>query len=237
MHQNLFPDTIHGFNRISNYSVSAGLNTRLYGTYFFKGGKVKAIRHVINPSVSFGITPDFTQNDNYFQAINQNGKITYKSRHEGFVYGPSTTGKSGSIGFGIGNTLEMKVKAEDDSIARKVSLLNNLSINSSYNLVADSFKLAPFSLSANTNILDNLLNINMSASLDPYYYKTFTNEAGQTYERRVDEFAWKAGSLGRITSARFAINTNLNPKARENEQKSREKIAQSDLPQQEKDFF
>lgn len=233
----LVSDTIHGFNRISNYSVSAGLNTRLYGTYFFKGGKVKAIRHVINPSVSFGITPDFTQNDNYFQAINQNGKITYKSRHEGFVYGPSTTGKSGSIGFGIGNTLEMKVKAEDDSVARKVSLLNNLSINSSYNLVADSFKLAPFSLSANTNILDNLLNINMSASLDPYYYKTFTNEAGQTYERRVDEFAWKAGSLGRITSARFAINTNLNPKARENEQKSREKIAQSDLPQQEKDFF
>lgn len=233
----LVSDTIKGFNRIANYSVSAGLNTRLYGTYFFKSGKVKAIRHVINPSVSFSLTPDFTKNDNYFQAISQNGKITYKPRHEGFVYGPSTTGKSGSIGFGIGNSLEMKVKSEKDSVARKISLLNNLSIGSSYNLVADSFKLAPFGISANTNLLNNLLNINMSASLDPYYYKTFTNEEGKTYERRVNEFAWKAGSLGRITSANLAINTNLNPKARENEQKSREKIAQSDLPQQEKDFY
>jgi len=230
-------DTIKGFNRIANYSVSAGLNTRIYGTYFFKGGKVKAIRHVVNPSLSFGLTPDFTKNDNYFQALNQNGKITYKSRHEGFVYGPSNNGKSGSIGFGIGNTLEMKVKSEKDTIARKVSLLNNLSINSSYNLVADSFKLAPFGISANTNILDNFLNINMSATLDPYYYKTFKNEDGDTYERRVDELAWKAGSPGRITSATLAINTNLNPKARENEQSSRDKITGSDLPQQEKDFL
>jgi hypothetical protein len=35
----------------------------------------------------------------------------------------------------------------------------------------------------------------------------------------------------------MAINTNLNPKARANEQKSRDKITQSTLPQQEKDFL
>jgi len=230
-------DTLHEFNRIANYNFSAGINTRIYGTYFFKKGNVKAIRHVLNPTLSFGYTPDFTKNDNYFQAINQNGKIIYKSRHEGFLYGPSNTGKSGSIGFGIGNTLEMKVKAEKDSIARKVNLLNSLSVNSSYNLVADSFKLTPFSLSANTNVLNGMLNISMNASLDPYNYVTFKNEDGSTYERRIDEYAWKGGSLGRITSASMAINTNLNPKARENDQKSRDKIIQSDLPQQDKDFL
>ncbi len=234
----LVSDTIKGFNRIANYSLSAGLNTRLYGTYNFKSGKVKAIRHTINPNLSFSLTPDFTKNANYFQAISNNGKITYQSRHEGFVYGSSTTGKSGSIGFGVGNSVEMKVQSEKDSVARKVSLLNSLSISSSYNLVADSFKLAPFNLSANTNVLDNLLNISMSASLDPYYYKNFMNaETGDAYQRRVDEYAWKNGSLGRITSASMAINTNLNPKARENDQKSRDKISQSDLPQQEKDFL
>jgi hypothetical protein len=230
-------DTVKTFNRIANYSMSLGLNTRLYGTYFFNRGKVKAIRHVVNPTLSFSMVPDFTKNDNYFQAINQNGKIIYKSRHEGFVYGPSNTGKSGSIGFGVGNTLEMKVKSEKDSVARKVSLLNNLSINSGYNLVADSFKLAPFGLSANTNILNDLISVNMSASLDPYYYKTFTDEDGKKFQRRVDEYAWKAGSLGRITSASIALNTNLNPNARKNEQNSRDKIMQSDLPQQEKDFL
>lgn len=230
-------DTIVGFNRVANYSFGVGLNTRFYGTYNFKSGKVKAIRHTVNPNLSFNITPDFSKNDNYFQAITENGKTIYKSRHEGFVYGPSTLGRSGTIGFGVGNTVEMKVQSVEDSVARKVSLLNNLSIGSSYNLVADSFKLAPFSISANTNVLNNLLNINMNATLDPYYYKTFKDENGKTYERRMDQYAWQGGSIGRITSATMAINTNLNPNGRESDQKSREKITQSDLPQQEKDFL
>jgi lipopolysaccharide export system protein LptA len=230
-------DTIKEFNRIANYSFSTGLNTRLYGTYFFNRGNVKAIRHIVNPNVSFSYTPDFTKNDNYFQAINDNGKIIYKSRHESFVYGSSNTGRSGAIGFGVGNSVEMKVKSAKDTVARKISLLNSLSISSSYNLMADSFNLAPFSISANNSILDNLLNLSLSASLDPYYYKTFTDEEGKRFKRRVDEYAWKAGSLGRITSATLAVNTNLNPKARKNEQSSREKIIGSDLPEQEKNFL
>jgi hypothetical protein len=237
-------DTIKGFNRVSNYSFSTGLNTRIYGTYIFNKnrGKVKAIRHVVNPSLSFNYTPDFTKNDNYFQAIQENGKTIYKSRHDGFVYGSSSQGKSGSIGFGIGNSVEMKIKSEKDSVARKVSLLNSLSISSSYNLVADSFNLAPFGLSANTNVLDNLLNINMSATLDPYVYRTFTAEneetlEQETYERRIDQYVWSSGKLGRITSASLAINTNLNPNARKNDQKSRDKITGSNLPEQEKQFL
>ena len=230
-------DTIKEFNRIANYSFSAGINTRLYGTYFFRTGKVKAIRHIINPNISFSYTPDFTKNDNYFQAISQNGKTIYKSRHEGFVYGPSNTGKSGSIGFGIGNSVEMKVKSEKDTVARKVSLLNSLSFSSSYNLFADSFKLAPIGISANNTVLGDLLNINLSASLDPYYYKIFTTEEGKTFQRRVDEYAWKGGSFGRITSASLAVNSNLNPKARQNEQNTREKISGSDLPEQEKNYL
>ncbi len=205
--------------------------------YAFKKGSVKVIRHTINPSISFSYTPDFTRNDNYFQAINQNGKIFYKSRHEGFAYGSSNTGKSGSIGFGLGNTLEMKVKNARDTVARKVSLLNNLSIGSSYNLVADSFKLANFGLSANTNILNGKFAINMSATLDPYYYMKLKTEENKEYERRVDDYALKHGVPGRITNATIAINTNLNPKARENEQASQKKIIDSNLPEQDKQFL
>ncbi len=227
-------DTIHQFNRISNYSVSTALNTRLYGMYLFKKGNVKAIRHVINPNVSFSYTPDFSKNDNYFQAIEQNGKTIYKSRHEGFVYGGSNTGRSGSIGFGLGNTLEMKVKNEKDSVSRKVSLLNNLSISSSYNLVADSFNLANFGMAASTNILNGLFALSISATLDPYHYRQLTDDVNRKYERRVNEYAWKHGGIGRITNASVAINTNLNPQARKNEQSSRDKITNSNLPEQDK---
>ncbi len=230
-------DTIKGFNRIANYTLSAGFNTRIFGTYFFKRGNIKAIRHVMNPTVSFSYVPDYTKNTDYFQPINENGKIRYQSRHQGFLYGGSNTGKSGSIGFGLGNTLEMKVKSPKDTVARKVNLLNSLSINTSYNLVADSFKLAPFSLAANTNILENLINLNVNTTLDPYSIVTTVDESGKKTERRIDEYAWKGGSLGRITSGTIALSSNLNPKGREQDQKSRDKIAKSDLPEQEKQYY
>lgn len=233
-------DTIQGFNRIANYSMSVGLNTRIYGMYFFNSGSVKAIRHVINPSISFGLTPDFSRNRNYFDILNRptghgvfEPEVEYRPRHEGFLYGSSTMGKAGSISFGIGNNLEMKVKTQKDTVERKVMLLNNLSISSSYNLMADSFKLSPVGLSANTNILDNMINVNLSATLDPYNYVR-TVEEGKISERRVDSYSWRGGSLGRLTNATLALNTNLNPDMRKRENSTREKVAEADIPEEDK---
>ncbi len=235
--------TIKGFNRIANYSLGAGLNTRLYGTYFFKRGSVKAIRHIVNPNVSFNYTPDFTgESKGFFQKFEgRDHSNVVKSRHEGFAYGGSDVGRSAAIGFGIGNNLEMKVKNEKDSVARKVSLLNNLSLNSSYNIIADSFNLAPISMVANTNVLNNLLNISITASLDPYRYeKVVTNKEtpSVTTERRFNNYSWSSGQgIGRITNASLAMSTNLNPKARKNEQDSRDKIGKSDLPEEQKQYL
>lgn len=242
----LVTDTVGGFHRISNYSVSAGITTRIYGMYLMKNkaSNIKAIRHVVNPTVSFGFTPDFRQDPNYFykykvrstSSTAQPGDSTtmYQDRFTGSVYGGSTPGHSGSIGFGIGNNLEMKVQKPQDSVARKVMLLNNLSISSSYNLIAERFKLAPFALSANTNILNNLINMNVSATVDPYYYKKIDEDGT---EERVDTYAWEMGGIGRLTNATLALSTNLNPKARSKETTSREKISKSDLPEQEKQFL
>ncbi len=131
----------------------------------------------------------------------------------------------------------MKVQNEDDSVARKVMLLNNLAFSSSYpTSMADSFNLAPISISANTNILNNKLNINLSSTLDPYNYVTTTSE-GISTERRVDELAWKSQRLGRITNATLNVSTNLNPKKRSKDTSSREKIAQSDMPEHEKQYL
>ncbi len=233
-------DTTSGFNRVANYSFSVGTSTRIYGIYNVrnKASNVKAIRHVVNPTISFSYTPTFATNPDYFQAFASDTAVTvYQDRYEGFVYGGSGLGRSGSIGFGIGNNLEMKVQKPQDSVARKVMLLNNLSLSSSYNIIADSFKLATIGISANTNILENLFNVNLSATLDPYYLERTVDEEGELMERRVDRLAWKSGSIGRITSATLAVSTNLNPKARSKETTSREKIGKSDLPEQDKQFL
>jgi hypothetical protein len=236
-------DTVKSFSRVASYSFSTGLSTRIFGMYIVKNPdrKVKAIRHVMSPSVSFSYTPDFTKNPNYFQKFRdpETNEIVYKSRHEGFIFGgASASGRSGAIGIGLGNNLEMKVKSPEDSVARKIMLLNNLSFNTSYNLIADSFNLAPISIAANTNIMDNLINMNMSATLDPYTYLNETNaETGVTRERRIDNLVWKNGKLGRITNANLTLSTNLNPKKRNKDNVSREKIAKSDLPEQDKEYL
>ncbi len=234
-------DTVNGFNRVASYSFSTGLTTRIFGMYNIKdpNRKLKAIRHVMSPSISFSYTPDFTGNKNYFQKLKDvSGRTQIKSLHDGSIYGGAPSGgESGSIGIGLGNNIEAKLKGSEDSVARKVMLLNNLSFNTSYNLVADSFNLAPVSISANTNILDNTFNINLSASLDPYQYIRTVSETGATTERRKDVIVWRNGNLGRITSASLTMSTNLNPKARNKQTTSREKIAKSDLPDQDKEFL
>jgi hypothetical protein len=86
--------------------------------------------------------------------------------------------------------------------------------------------------------MDNLLNVNLSATLDPYNILTTFDETGaRTESRDRHNLAWKNGKLGRITNATLAMSTNLNPKARSKETSSREKIGKSDLPEQEKEFL
>lgn len=236
-------DTVRGFNRIANYSGGISVTTRIFGMIVSRNPKarIKAIRHVVNPTLSWNYQPDFTLDRyGYYQRVTlENGREELKSVHEGFAYGSSRSGISNSVGFGINNNLEMKVMGKKDTVARKISLLNTLSLSSSYNLAADSFKLAPFALAANTNILNDKINLNLSAVIDPYQYVlsipfTETN----VVQRRIDRYAWKDGfSLGQITNANFAFSTNLNPKGRESDNTTREKIAKSNLRDSDKNFL
>ncbi len=165
-------DTTYGFYRVYDYRVSASLSTRLYGMFEFKGGKaVKAIRHVMTPSISGSFVPDFGEGKHGFWRPIQTdtlGNIGYYSPYQDNIYGVPSRGKSASLSFSLGNTLEMKVRSDKDTTGyRKVSLLESFNISSSYNFLADSLKLAPFAISARTTLF-NSLGINFSATLDPY---------------------------------------------------------------------
>lgn len=251
-------DTIKGFNRVFNYSGTVALTTRIYGTYFFKKKTgVQAIRHVINPSVSMSFQPNFGDPSyGYYQKIDIPGvqNPVYKSVHEGFVYGSSRFGEAASMSFGVNNTVEMKVRGKKDTVDRKVSLFNTLSIGSAYNFRADSFKLANFSMAANTNVLNDKLNINMSASLDPYKYVTLVSKdpsrAGVPREIRTRYYAWDPYTppdgywaiedgfgIGRITSANLALGTNLSPKGQKKDADTRAKVGKADIPEADKQYM
>jgi LptD protein len=237
-------DTIKGFNRIANYSGGVALTTRIYGTWVNKkpDAKLIALRHVINPSVNYSFQPDFALDKyGYYQTF-QIGQTTYqKSRHEGYVYGSSRSGKQGSVGFSLGNTLEMKVRGEKDTVDRKISLLNSFNISSGYNLLADSFKLSPFSISANTNVLDGKINLNVNALVDPYeYVLTSINENGVIVQRKIDQYVWKnpgGFKIGQLSTVNFNFSTNLSPKGREKDNTTRDKVAKSNLSTSDKDYL
>jgi len=232
-------DTISGFNRVYDYSGGVGLNTRLYGTHFFNGKKIQAIRHVMNPSVGFSYRPDFSDPKfDIYQTVqtDSTGRTAIRNRYQGFVYGSPGIGEAQTLNFSIANNLEMKVADKKDTVNtfRKVKLFNNLGISSSYNFLADSFKLAPISMAANTALFRNKLSLNLRGVVDPYTYELVTSEDGTVSERRTDRYSWNTGNgLGRLTNFNIAASTNLNPKAFESQQR----IENSNATEEQKEFL
>ncbi len=186
-------DTITGFKAVHEYGFNTSLNTTLYGMLQFRKGPLRAIRHVMKPSVSFSFRPDFSDPRlGYYRDVQTDtlGTITRYSIFGGgsdfsSVYGSPPIGRSGRVSFSIGNNLEMKVRSKSDTISgmKKVKLIESFSLSTSYDLAKDTLKWSPLSLSARTTLFKNL-QIQYSAVYDPYV-KTNT---GKT----INKFEWDA---------------------------------------------
>ena len=208
-------DTTNSFQRAWSYSSAFALSTRIYGTVFFKKGKIKAIRHVISPEISMSFSPDFTKPKyGYYEnvQINNEGDTKLLSKYENFLFGSPRIGSSASMNFYIGNNLEMKVLDKKDTIngTRKIKIFDNLAFSSSYNFLADSFRLAPIRFSTRTSFFKRLINLSISGNIDPYTFRLDSISESSTgiknvYQRRVDELAYKnnqgIGSLAYINMA------------------------------------
>lgn len=209
-------DTISGFNRVYDYSFSAGTSTKIYT--FFKpwrklfGDKVDAIRHVATPSVSFSYRPDFGQEQfgyyDWFEYYNPNTDEVVRheySYYEGALYGIPGKGRSGSMGLSLGNTVEMKVKSSKDSTGfKKIKILESLNFSTSYNFLADSLQWQPVSMSGRTKIFGT--NINFGARFDPYAIDTTSTGS----PIRVNQSAWSAQKkLLRLESANLSFGLNF----------------------------
>ena len=216
-------DTTNSFSRAWSYNTAFSMSTRIYGTLFFKKGKIKAIRHVISPEISLSFSPDFTKPKfGYYEdvRINEEGDTKLLSKYENFLYGSPRIGSSASMNFYIGNNLELKVLDKNDTISgtKKIKIFDNLALTSSYNFLADSFKLNPIRFNARTSFFKGLVNLSLSGNIDPYIYRldsTVESSSGSKiiYQRRVSDLAiinkQGIGSLDFINIAlgfRFSAN-------------------------------
>ncbi len=202
-------DTLQGFDRFNKYNYSASIGTTLYGTFNFEkeGRNLKAIRHTVRPSISWGYNPSFE--DTYEEYLDKNGDMVRYSPFEGGLYGVPSLNKSNSLGFSLSNSLEAKVAKRDSTgleiDTKKVMLLNSLNFSSSYNMEADSLKLAPIRMSGGTSILDNKMSINFGATLDPY---AIDNNGTRINTFNIDN----GGSLVRLSSANANVSYSISSK-------------------------
>jgi lipopolysaccharide assembly outer membrane protein LptD (OstA) len=204
-------DTIRSFKAFREYSAGISLSTTFYGDFKFKG-KLKAIRHTIRPTISYGYRPDFANkyNQQVQQSIDPTDILTY-SPFENSIYGRPGSGLSNSIGISINNTLEAKVASKDstDVEDKKITLLNNLNFRTSYNIAADSLRWEPVSVSAGTRVFKEKISINLNATLDPYQI----NDKGI----KIDKFN---KGLFRLTNANLSANLSLSSKDFEKKSKT-----------------
>ena len=209
----------NGFGATHTYSGSMSLSTRIYGMFNFgKHRKIQAIRHVITPSMSISFSPEkgtafngWRTLDPYYDKRGSYHDVTWwniyslSGNHNNAS--PPGRGKSGTMSLSFGNNLEAKVRDMRDTTgtgSKKVKLLDQLSINTSYNFLADSLRMQNIGVSASTRLF-NKISISGNLNFDPYAI----NEQG----KKINKFNIVAtGVPARLTNASLSASYAINGK-------------------------
>lgn len=201
------------FGATHNYSGSISMDTQIYGLFNFgKHRKIQAIRHIIKPSVSMSFSPEkgkyfngwrtleYTDNHGNFKTLDYN-------IYEGQMYSAPGKGKSATANISIGNNFEAKIRDFKDTTgggSKKVKLLDQCNINTSYNFLADSCRMSNVGLTISTNVLGKI-GINGNLNFDPYGI----DERG----RKIGKFnVQTSGHLLRLTNANLSMSYSISGK-------------------------
>lgn len=224
-------DTVNGFDSYRTYNFSTGIGTTVYGMFNFGDNKkVKAIRHVMRPSISYNINPGFDQfYDEYVRTGTAGApdEVVEYSRFQGTLNGAPNKDFSSSMSFSLTNDFEAKVRKKDSTLTgedrfKKVKLLNNLGVSANYNFAADSLKLSPISLRGTLPIVQEKLSINFLGTLDPY--------ALNSNNRRIDKLNINnGGSLFRLTRGNMSFSYSFSNKDFEKSDEDDEEEDEDDL--------
>ena len=208
-------DTISGFYNMYSWNLNMSASTTLYGFFIpsrkLFGDKVQAIRHVLTPSVSFSYQPDFTS-DRYgyyesYQRTNADGSVEMVRYSPYANRGYSIPGeRSGRINFDFSNNVEMKVKSDKDSTGfKKISLIDELRLGMSYDLVADRRPLSDLQTTLRLK-LSKSYTLNLSTTFASYVYELDSLGRPQVSDHTT---YWQKGKFGRFTGLSQNLSYNL----------------------------
>ena len=204
-------DTLHGlfYGQTLNPSISASFNPQMFIYYQFikPSSKVQIIRHVIQPSLSFSYIPvldRFTSKMYKKVQTDTIGTMREYSIFENNIFGtPSLSTRSGGFSFSLINILEAKVLDKSDTTGqlKKVKLIDNFSLNTSYNIFADSMRWAPISASFRT-VLFNNINISANSAFSIYGMDSKGNSVNTLFYKQT-------GKIARMTNLSATLDFDL----------------------------
>ena len=198
-------DTIDGFYNIYNWNFSVSASTKLYVFYTpwrkLFGDKIKTIRHVFTPQVSFNYAPDFSSSRygyyETYQKTDANGNVSLVeySPYSNGLYGVPGKGKTGSVSVDISNNFEMKIKSDADSTGeKKISLIDELGASMSYNFASDIRPLSDLSTRLRLKLTKSYT-FNLNAVFASYAYEL--DENGRPVLSNTKTL-WGMGKFGRF---------------------------------------
>ncbi len=169
--------TEQGFFALRQFNAGVSANTTIYGLFPIKFRAYEGLRHTVRPRLGFSYRPDFGSDvwgytrpllDEMGQPVADTLAMGIVPRRYPIVQGVQS-GLQNSLNFGLDNTFETKHVQTDSTGSDQTRVLKLFTVNlsSSYNLAADSLRMAPVRISARTNILGKF-NVNFSSAFSPY---------------------------------------------------------------------
>ena len=210
-------DTTYGFHNVFDWNASINASTKLYGFYVpnrkIFGDKIEAVRHVLTTKVGFSYAPDFSASRyGYYETYQKtdadgNVSLVEYSPYQGFLYGVPGTGKTGRLNFDISINIEMKIKSDKDSTGvKKISIIDELGLNMSYNLAAKQRPWSDLTMRIRLKWWKNYT-FNLNAVFATYAYEL--DENGRPYVGTHTE--WGYGRFGRFQGMSQNVSYTLTP--------------------------
>ncbi len=192
-------------NFVRTFNVGLSASTKFYGIFQPNIFGIAAIRHTVNPSISYNFTPDFSKPFwGYYDSYRTpEGNIVQYNKFQREIFGGPSSGESQSISLSINNIFEMKTAADPTDTTSKVNKIQLLRLNAGmgYNFAADSLKLSDLSLSYSTQV-GNVFSLQGSSSFTPYDYSSTVS--------KINKFLINEGKgLLRMTNFSFSVSTTL----------------------------
>ncbi len=195
----------HEINFVRTFNARVSASTKFYGMFQPNVLGIAAIRHTVNPSISYNFTPDFSKPfwGYYNSYTNLAGEEILYSKYEREIFGGASRGEQQSISFSVSNLFEMKTvmdPTDTTSKAEKIQLLN-LNASTSYNFAADSLRLSDLNVNYRTQI-GSILNFSGGTNF------TFYDVSPEG--RKINRFLIDEGKgLMRMTNFNVSLSTSI----------------------------